>query len=152
MLQEAAQQSAERALQQEKERAAASLASEIEGMRQERQMSEEALEGKHAAATADAAAAHQRQVTGLEGKLEEANGRIAEMGRKIEGLELEMDSLRKDIRQRDAEMVEEKDRASKQLKEEQSRLKKERKDEVDSMLEEHLEETKSLHQEFSQVC
>ncbi len=74
------------------------------------------------------------------------------MGRKIEGLELEIDSLRKDIRQRDAEMVEGKDRASKQLKEEQSRLKKERKDEVDSMLEEHLEETKSLHQEFSQVC
>ena len=69
MLQEAAQQSAERAVQQEKESAAATLASEIEGMRQERRMSEEALEGKHAAATADAAAAHQREVMGLEGKL-----------------------------------------------------------------------------------
>jgi hypothetical protein len=63
----------------------------------------------------------------------------------INGLELEISSLRKDVKQRD--LVEEKARADKALADEQAQLKRDKKEELDAM----LEETKSVHAEFTQA-
>lgn len=149
--QEAAHQAADKALDAEKERAASKLGSEMERMLQERRASEDTLDSKHQSATEHLTAAHQQQVAGLEGQIEEASIQIAEMGRKIEGLEHEIDSLRKDVKQGGVDMVLAKERAAKDLKDEQSRLKREKKGELDAMLEEHIDETKSLHEEFTQA-
>jgi hypothetical protein len=148
---EAAKHAADKAMEEEKGRASSKLTSEVERMAQERKCAEQALEARHAAATDEAAAAHRKQVAGLEGKVQEANDSIAAKNGKIEGLELEISSLRKDVKARDGDLVEEKERAAKALADERARLKREKKEELDAMLEEHLEETKSVHAEFTQA-
>ena len=147
----AAQAAAEKAMDEERDRAATKLSGEMERMAAERKASEEELDSKHAAATEQAGAAHAQVVAVLEGRLDDANEKIRALEKNVEGLQHEIASLRDDVKQRDSELVQEKERAAAELKDVQGALKQEKKRELDAMLEEHLEETKGLHEEFTQA-